>query len=437
MQTADAGRIGPFHLAPGITRFNFYTYLYASLICIAMLAGMNFFQGYVLTENLQIPRQQQGTITGNLGFWQEIIAIATISLFGVLSDRIGRRPIMIFALVMMGSGFALLPFSQNIAQLTFYRMVYALGCAGLAAVLAVVANDYTKEVSRGKVIGIGNLLNGLGMLILTAGLGRVPAMLQDAGMDPVSAGRVLFLGIGATCFISAVIFRFGLKGGTPAASHERSSWTTLITSGFRLIGNPRIALCYVGAFVARADLSIKGMFLPLWAIVAGQEAGVSAGESMARVGLIIGIMSVASMIWAMVFGHILDRVNRVTGMAIATALAGIGYSSMGWITGPTDFAMLPAFIVLAMGQTAMITASIVLVGQEAPVKERGAVIATNGLFGAVGILIAAVVGGRLFDAWGGHAPFVIVGVVQLVLCVVAVATRFLAPGHALQRQKAV
>ena len=40
--------VGPIALLPGVRRFNFWTYMYAAFICIAMLAGMNFLQIYLL-----------------------------------------------------------------------------------------------------------------------------------------------------------------------------------------------------------------------------------------------------------------------------------------------------------------------------------------------------------------------------------------------------
>jgi predicted MFS family arabinose efflux permease len=52
----------------------------------------------------------------------------------------------------------------------------------------------------------------------------------------------------------------------------------------------------------------------------------------------------------------------------------------------------------------------------------------NGFFGAIGIMLAFVIGGRLFDAFGPAAPFVMVGVFQLFLSVLAVGVRLFSPG---------
>ena len=110
-------------------------------------------------------------------------------------------------------------------------------------------------------------------------------------------------------------------------------------------------------------------------------------------------------------------------------LAALGYGSMGLITSPLDNAMIPAFILLAIGQGSAIIASVTLVGQEASPAERGTVIATNGWFGAVGILIASLLGGYLFDRLGPWAPFVMIGVFQAAVFLFALVVRFTAPGR--------
>ena len=140
----------------------------------------------------------------------------------------------------------------------------------------------------------------------------------------------------------------------------------------------------------------------------------------------MGLMGAVIMIWMPLFGYILDRINRVTGMAFAMGLAGVGYTSMFFVDDPLATSSIPFFILLGLGQGSAIIASVTLVGQEAKVKERGTVIATSGLFGAVGILVTALVGGRLFDAVSPSAPFVLVGLFQLILFVFAVLVRIFA-----------
>ncbi|SVC49135.1 uncharacterized protein METZ01_LOCUS301989, partial [marine metagenome] len=81
-------------------------------------------------------------------------------------------------------------------------------------------------------------------------------------------------------------------------------------------------------------------------------------------------------------------------------------------------------------------ASITLVGQEAPANERGSVIAANGLFGAIGIGVAVPLGGFLFDEIGPTAPFVMIGSMQAVLCILSIVVRIAAPGLSIAEARA-
>jgi MFS family permease len=206
-------------------------------------------------------------------------------------------------------------------------------------------------------------------------------------------------------------------------------------SGLRAARNPRIGLSYAAAFAARSDLVIKGLFLALWAIQDGMQQGLNPGQAMARFGVMLAIMSGTSLVAAPFFGWLMDHVNRVTATLIALAFACCGYLSMGIITSPLDFEMLPYFLVLSLGSSFMLKASLGLIGQEAPLRERASVIATNSWCGALGILIFTVLGGRMFDAWGPWAPFVAAGVYQVFLVIAAIIIRVVSPGLSVEEQR--
>jgi len=425
-------RVGPIELMPGIQKFNFWSFMYAAFICIAMLAGMNFLQIYLLEVNLSIPRDEQGFVTGLLATYTEIVAILLIIPFGVLADRIGRRPVMIIGMLFCAAGYGLFPIANSIDELVVYRIIFAIGAAALSAMIPTVGNDYSQEKSRGRLFGFGGFMNGLGVIFMSAGLAQIPTLLSAQGFTPRQAGMGMFLTAAFLCLVSAVIFRFGLSPQMPREiqAKQRPPLIQMLASGLRAARNPRIVLSYLAAFAGRSDNAIKGLFISAWVMQVAPEAGASVPEAMAQAGRLMGLMGAVTLIWTPLFGLILDRLNRVSGMALAMLLAALGYGSMGLITSPLDSAMWPAFVLLAVGQGSAIIASVTLVGQEASPQERGTVVATNGWFGAVGILIASLLGGYLFDVLGPWAPFVMIGIFQGFVFLFAVGVRVLSPGPA-------
>jgi MFS family permease len=146
MESATATcSLGPIQLAPGVRPVNVLAKLFAAFIGIAMMAGVHLLNGYLLTEHLQIPRGEQGAVTGNLTFWMEVVAICLFYPFGMLADRIGRRPVITFGLVMISIGYALMPFATTVSELLGARLVFAVGMDSTAGILATLTNDYPQE----------------------------------------------------------------------------------------------------------------------------------------------------------------------------------------------------------------------------------------------------------------------------------------------------
>jgi MFS family permease len=189
------------------------------------------------------------------------------------------------------------------------------------------------------------------------------------------------------------------------------------------LANPRMALAYGAAFIGRGDFTVIGYFFPLWIMQTGIERGMSAGASMARGGMLFGIIQGAAILWAIGMGLISDRVTRVTGLCIALALAVIGYGMLGTVADPLAPGFIPIAILVGIGEVSVIVASGALLGQEAPAEHRGPIVGFFNAVGGLGILFATFVGGLAFDSIGRTAPFTIMGALNALLLVVALWVR--------------
>lgn len=425
-----SARLGPIELVPGITRGNVLVKLWAAFVGIGALSGISILQSYILNVHMHVPRAEQGTLSGDLAFWTEFIGLLLFVPFGVAADRLGRRTVLVFGFVMVGLGWGLYPFAENPGELLAFRMVYAIGAPAVAGALATLVNDYPADRSRGMLIGITSICNTLGTIFASKFIGSIPDYLHQHGIDAITGGKVMFLTGSVVCLLTAVLAARGLAPGLPAGRQRRPPVGELVRSVLRATRNPRISLAYAGALVARSDVVIKGLFLGLWAIQAGRHEGLSPARAMAQFGTMILIMYGVSLVSAPVFGWVIDRVNRVTALIIALVTASVGYLSMPLVTSPLHLEMAPLLILLTLGTSFMVKATLSLLGQEAPVAERGSIIAGSSFCGALGILVFTAVGGRVFDSWGPWAPFVLAGAYQAVLLVIAIVVRMVAPGPA-------
>ena len=426
MSTTDAidrtqQRVGPVWLTKGTSRYNLYSLLVVAFFSIGLTSFINTFQGYILTEHLNIDSEMQGSVTSYLSILQEIMMICLLGPMGALSDKIGRRPIMVAGYCLLALGFFLYPTADSIWILFVYRVFYAVGAICVVSMLPTIQGDYPQDSSRGKLIGMCGALQGVGVALAALFLMRLPTLYTDLGAESaIWAGRYSLWTVAAVCLSVAVIARMGLRPGVPQADSKDENFLKLMETGVRAARNPRILLSYFAAFVSRGDLVIVSNFMTLWLIQVGTQDGLSIQESAKQAGLFLAMVQSFALVWAPCIGFIIDRFNRVMTIIIAVTLAAIGYINVGLMDDPFGPGMYVAAILLGMGEISGVLASQALIGQEAPNRERGSVFGTFGMFGAVGILIALAVGGQLFDSWRPSAPFLMMGIANVFLLVLAI-----------------
>lgn len=419
-------RFGPFWLSPGISRLNGATYFYSTFIFVTLVTFLNFLQPYILNEILHIPAGRQGTVTGVLNFLHEGTALLVMGLIGALSDRTGRRLLCAAGFMVMAVGFVVFPLAGGEYQLYVYRLILAVGTAAVSVMIIAALQDYPQEPSRGRWNGLHGVFTGVGVLIVALVLVRLPAWFSGPDHSATEAGRFAFWIAAGLATLSALAIRLGYYGGVVAEPGRVHPPFAGLLAGFREARhNPRMALAYGGAFAARGDLVVIGAFLSLWFVRAGGDAGMSTGVAVIKAGFALVALQLAVMVWAPLFGQVLDRINRVSGLAIAMTLAALGYFVIGRTTDPFDFGlMLPAAALLGVGEISAVISGNALLGQEAPVNIRGAAVGVFGFCGTLGILFATLLGGQVFDRVGYAAPFTMMAGVNAAVAVWALLVRF-------------
>jgi MFS family permease len=426
---AADNRFGPFWLQPGVTAPHMLTLFAGALTTIGLLTFIAIGTPMVLTESLGLPSDRHGTISGALHTYQEVIAILVFGPLGVLADRIGRRAVYVTGLVCMGIGYALYSYATSLPELFAYRFIYALGIAAATAMLGTVVADYTQPRSRGLGVASTGVLNAIGVILVAAVIGqRLPEYFAANGATQLEASHYTHLVIAGICVTMALVMALGLKGGTPVAKSERPAVRELMRSGFaEAAANPRIALAYACAFIARSDLVLLGTYLTLWGYNTALEAGTTATAATAAGSGIFRIASTAALAWLVVIGLTIDRFNRVTSVIIAMSIAAAGYLGTMFVDDPLARDALPFIVLLGIGQISAFAGAQTLIAKEATDATRGSVIGMFNAFGAIGIFVSTFVGGILFDRVGPHAPFVFIGALTLGLIAAAVYVRRRAP----------
>ncbi len=422
-------KIGPIWLTEGVSKGHCFALFWGCFVTIGILAIISASTSFVMNETLKIPIAEQGNLSGRLVVYTEITQIILFGIVGVLADRIGRRPVFACGLIGMGLGYLFYPYASDFTELSLYRVIYACGLAASTGMLGTVVTDYPQEATRGKMVAAAGMLNGLGVVLLTGIFGFMLNAFVEAGTETEQAGRYSHAILAAFATISAFIVGFGLRKGTPHKEHEeKPGYEQLIRAGFEQAKNPRIALAYASAFVARSDLVILGTFTILWGTTAGVAQGLDSARATFEGTMIFVTAQTAALLWAPVIGFVQDRTNRVTGLVICMFFAAFGFLSMIFVVNPIAPESKIFFVFLGIGQISAFFGATILIGQEAPRAERGAVIGMFNIMGAIGILVSAHFGGQMFDSIAPSAPFILIGVLNTLLFIAALVVRQISPG---------
>lgn len=411
-------------LSEGIKRRHLIAYFVAALISSSYAGALATLQPGLL-QVIGISIDQQAMLTGNLSAMQEVILILLLGFTGVLSDKLGRKPVYVFGLLATSLGFTLYPHASSISELIIYRIIIAFGSAAMIGMMVTVIADYSQDSTRGKANGVQALVATVGAFIPPL-LAALPKLFTDQGYDEAAAQQLTFGIAGALGVIGAVVALFGLAPkAKDTAQHIKESISTMLREGLKAANNPGVKLSYGAAFISRGDLAVTGAFMSLWLVQFGtQNLQMQPSQAMFELAMprILCVVT-GAFFGAIVAGIVSDKIRRVTAVTIAAGLATIAYLAMFLVDDPTAPWVMALLAFMGVAEISAFVSSQALVGQQAIPERRGAIIGFFGVSGAIGILIGTSGGGWLYSHFGPSSPFVLFGLLNFGVFIWALRVR--------------
>ncbi|KAI9594926.1 major facilitator superfamily domain-containing protein [Syncephalis fuscata] len=426
----------------GITKFNLITLLIGALFTICFAVFLNAAQSFVLSDILGIV-EGKGSISGSLTLYDEIMSIFASALWGTLSDRIGRRPVWVAGYLVMAIGLFLYTVPHDVYPgLLLVRLVFAIGVAAGTSMLTATLADYSGGQYRGKIAAMTGIASGIGALIAVFVLVRLPPAFSHGDNSKIPHGiRATYYLCGAIALVVAVIMYFGLhrdatrnirtQSASPAA---KPPLYMLFWRGILAAKDPRVALAYITGFVARGDSIVVSLFITLWVnqyyidnelcprapSQENEDIKVSCREAFKVASSLSGVAQVFALLGAPLFGFLSDRFSRGVSVMVAGLLGFIGCFGFGLGHSPTAGINYFWMCLIGLGEIGTIVTSLALAGgYYVPEDIRGSVAGVYSFIGGLGIMLASKLGGTLFDIWWQGGPFVVMGVLHIVVFLAA------------------
>lgn len=126
------------------------------------------------------------------------------SYLGAWSDKVGRRPVLFFTVLMNALSYLLLAFSNNIWMILISRIIAGIGSANISVAQAYIT-DITSTEERTKKMGLIGMAFGLGFILGPPIGGYLKSINEHHG--------ILYVGLftSTLCFLNLILVFFILK----------------------------------------------------------------------------------------------------------------------------------------------------------------------------------------------------------------------------------
>lgn len=340
-----------------------------------------------------------GLALGIYGLTQGLLQIP----FGLLSDRIGRKVMIVLGLVLFGIGSAIAALSSNIDGVIVGRAIQGGGAVG-SVILACVA-DLTAEENR---------TNAMALVGITIGLSFMVAVVAG----PIAAG---FIGVAGIFWLMAVLAMVGIAitlfvvPAPPRITVHRDAETVPAMFGTILRDRELLRLDF-GIFALHAMLTASFLAVPN---LLERSLRVTAHDQWI-VYLPVLVVSVAVMVPAII---IAEKYRRMKAVLVAAIVALAASQIMLGAAPGNLYVVLAAVILFFSGFNIMEASLPSLITKTAPPDAKGTASGVYSSSQFMGIFIGGVVGGWAHQAGGAAGLFAFTTALAVVWLLVAASMK--------------
>jgi multidrug resistance protein len=339
-------------------------------------------------------------VVGLLSMSYSLMQFLFAPVWGRLSDRVGRRPVILIGLFGSFAAYLLFGLANSLAVLFAARIAAGIAGANIPTAQAFIADTTTSE-NRAKGMGLVGAAFGLGFVFGPA----IGGFLSQWGY---SAPAFFASAISLANFVAAsfLLPESRRPGAAPVERSRMAAFRAALTRPFL----PLLLTIY---FIVVAAFSSFEATFALFSEHQYHFTAATIGYVFAFVGLVLSIVQ----------GGLVGRAARAIGerrlVPMAILLIAIGLSI---VAASQSIAMLITGCgVLAVGMGFNSPSMISLISRLSDRDEQGGVLGVSQSLASLARVIGPVIGGFLFDRFGIRSPFMWAAFFMLVAFTISVA----------------
>jgi len=308
-------------------------------------------------------------------------------VLGVLSDRFGRRPVLLISLAGAAVDYLVMAFAPELWMLVLGRAIAGLTSANMAVATAYIT-DISAEHERARRFGYFHAMFGIGFII-------GPVLGGLLGDYWVRAPFIAAALLNAANFSLALFVLPESRAGQSTAKFEWKSLNPFIPLKWALTFKaliPMMAIFVIMNFVGT-------MYGTVWALVSEDSfgwTGLMIGLSLGAFGFFHA--GAQAFLTGPAVARLGERWALITGMAFEiTALVILGLTSQGWVM----FAVAPLFAMGGIGMPALQSLTTTQVDEDKQGQLQGVLASLVSLAAVFGPLFFSFVYFAIRPTWPG------------------------------------
>jgi len=326
-----------------------------------------------------------GLILGSFSLMQFLFS----PLWGRLSDRIGRRPVLMISLFGNVLGFSCFALASNVVLLFATRIISGIASASIPAAQAYIA-DMTDESSRAKEMGRISLAFGLGLVLGPPLGGLLSSLATDLTLRPTVLPGAAAALLSSIALVMA-IFALPESRKIRAAGAPASRWSFLDNESWLILFRARTLRLSAGALAVL--MCALASLAPILVLVGRDRYALTARE----IGWLMGLMGVVVIVLQL---GVIHRMSRRFG-DVAAGLIGAASLVAGLLLIPFTASrgvLIAAACLTGVGQGLCLPTLSAFISKVAPPSHRGGILGVSSSMTALARVIGPALVGLAYDA---------------------------------------